>query len=127
MQPSPMAETSRLLSPSFRFCILFSVVVLLEPLEPIRQRWSAITLVRELPNEQREWLGVPRDAKWTSIDRLEPDVADQSSGDVFRLRVVAAVHDAGSSAASTAFKHTEQHLARHRVECGDDARLRDLL
>src|ERR1700716_3077554 len=88
-----------------------ALAALLEPLKAIREGRSAFSFVRELPDEQREWLGVSRDAKRTGIDGLAPDVAHQLSGHSFGLRVVAAVHEAGSVAAASAFKHAEQYLA----------------
>jgi hypothetical protein len=57
-----------------------------KPLEPIRQFGASLSVVRELADEQREWLGVSRDPQRASIDRIEPHVANQRGGQVLALR-----------------------------------------
>jgi hypothetical protein len=54
--------------------------LLLEVLEPVRQRRAAITLVRELRNEQRERLDVAGDVQGPSVYRIEAHVANELRG-----------------------------------------------
>ena len=39
----------------------YLVILFLKPLEPVSQFWAAFLLVRQLGDQQREWLGVPGD------------------------------------------------------------------
>src|SRR5437762_14242281 len=98
-----------------------------KPLEPIRESGSAFSLVCELSDEQSERLGVTRDAERPGIHRFEPHVANQLRSNLLALRVVAAVHQAGSRGSATGREDVEQHLARNRPKSADDSRLGDLL
>src|SRR2546430_10533996 len=98
-----------------------------EPLEPVRQLRTFITLVRELGDQQRERFGVTRDPQWSGVHRIEPDVANQLSGNFLALRIVPAVHEAGFCGLASTFENVIQHLARHRAESRHDASLWNLL
>jgi len=54
-----------------------------EPFEAVRELRTLVALVRELSDEQRERLRVARDPQGSSVDRIEPYVADQLSGSLF--------------------------------------------
>src|SRR6266576_5053399 len=97
-----------------------------EPFEPVRQPRPSGLLVRELSDEQSERLGVARDPQRASVHRFEPHVANQLRSNLLALRVVAAVHQAGSPGSATRREDVEQHLARHRPKSADDPRLGDL-
>src|SRR5204863_3590106 len=68
-----------------------------EPLEAVRELRTFVTLVRELGDEQRERLGVTSDPQRPRVHGIEPDVADQLSGNLLAPRLVPAVHEAGST------------------------------
>src|SRR5881397_4312382 len=59
-----------------------------EPFEAVRELRTLVALVRELSDEQRERLRVARDPQGSSVDRIEPYVADQLSGSLFAPRII---------------------------------------
>src|SRR5882672_923368 len=62
-----------------------------ESLETVGEPWASLTLVRQVPDKQRERLHEPGDLQGTGVDWIETDVADQRGRDVFCALVVAAV------------------------------------
>src|SRR5687768_2256688 len=75
-----------------------SSLPLLEPLEAICHRCSPISFVRELRDEQREWLSVARDSERTRVLRFKTDVTDQLSSHLLCLLVVPAIDQARTPA-----------------------------
>src|SRR5438132_13641979 len=98
-----------------------------ESLESVRQLRALVSLVCQLGDQQRERLGVTRDPQWSGVHRIEPDVANQRSGNFLALRIVPAVHKAGFCGVASTFENVIQHLARHRAESRHDASLWNLL
>src|SRR6266568_1581462 len=98
-----------------------------EPLEAVRELRTAVTLVREPGDEQRERLRVTGDPQGPSVHGIEPHVADQLGGNLLAARIVSAIDEAGSCSFAPSLEHPKQHFARHRAEGGDDPSLRNLL
>src|SRR5262245_24718782 len=116
-RPAPATRPRKPVTPRERCTQLArSCFELLVPLEAIRERRPALRLVRLLPDDERERLGVARHLESPDVDRLEPDVLDQFRRDLLCLRVVAAVDDARTRLATPLRVHGEEHLTRHRVE-----------
>jgi hypothetical protein len=96
-------------------------VLFAEPLNPVREFGTLVTLVRELCDRESEWLQVPRDSQWPGIDGLKTDIANQLRHHAFRIVAIAAVEQARSSTRATlCLEDIEQDFARDRAEGRDE-------
>src|SRR5262245_18845459 len=98
----------------------------LEVLEAVRHGGSALDLVCELSHEERERLEVTSNVECADVHRIEPYVANEASGDTFRVVVVTTVGHARAPRATTCLVHGEEHLARHSTERRDNGGFRQL-
>src|SRR3954470_13540214 len=103
------------------------LLALVGPIEPVGQRRTTISLVRELRDQQREGLGVTGDAQRSGVDRLEADIADQLRGDFPGARVLSAVNEARPRSIAGALENTEQNFARNGAERSNHGRLGNFL
>src|SRR5205823_13780849 len=69
---------------------------------------TAVTLVRESCDEQRERLRVTGDPQGPSVHGIEPHVADQLSRHGFGALVVAAVYQTRSAGLARSEEHTSE-------------------
>src|SRR5215472_4488248 len=97
-----------------------------KPFEPVRQLRPTLPLVGELRHEQRERFAKSRGAEWTSIHRLEADVANDPPDDLFTLSVIARVYEARSHLPPLRSVNTKKYFAGDGVERGDDVGFRQL-
>src|SRR6266705_4111907 len=104
-----------------------SHLLLPEPLEAVRELRTAVTLVREPGDEERERLRVTGDPQGPSVHRIEPHVSDQLGRHGFGALVVTAVYQTRSAGLALGCEHAKQHFARHSAEGGDDPSLGNLL
>src|SRR2546426_9100901 len=97
-----------------------SISLLPGPLEAVRELRTAIALVRELPDQERERFDVTSDPERSGIHWIESHIANQPGGYFLGAVIVPAVDQRGPSAPAPCFEDGEQHLARHGAESGCD-------
>jgi YesN/AraC family two-component response regulator len=96
---------------------------LLKPVEQARLA-ETVSRLRERLHLSRQ---ISRDSQRACVHWFKPDITNQSRRALFRVLVVATVHEARRAASPwLRVEHVEQHLTRDGAECGDDVSLANL-
>src|SRR5258708_2482926 len=95
--------------------------------EAVRQFRAVCSLVGELTHQQPKRLGVTGNPQRPRVHWLKSNVTDESGGDFFAARIVAAVDETGPMRFAPRLIDAEKHLAWHGIEHTDNLRLRNFL
>src|SRR6266568_5579331 len=88
-----------------------SHLLLPEPLEAVRELRTAVTLVREPGDEERERLRVTGDPQGPGVHGIEAHVSDQLGRHRFGSLVVTRIYQTRSAGLAHSFAHAKNHLA----------------